>query len=73
MSVPDLKGPVRYPNVRVQLTGEDGNAFFILGKMIKAMRRAGVSDEEIRLFQKEATEGDYDHLLATCMSWVNAK
>lgn len=72
MSVPDLKGPVRYPNVRVQLTGEDGNAFFILGKMIKAMRRAGVSDEEIRLFQKEATEGDYDHLLATCMSWVNA-
>ena len=60
-------------NVKVQLTGTDGNAFAILGKVLGAMRRAGVSDEERSQFQNEATSGDYDHLLATCMNWVDVE
>jgi len=61
----------KYPDVNVVLVGEDGNAFFILGKVMKALRRADVSPEEISEFQKEATSGDYDHLLQTTMQWVN--
>ena len=31
-------------NVKVKLVGEDGNAFAILGKVIKALKRAGHAD-----------------------------
>ena len=62
---------VRYPNITVQLTGEDGNAYSILGRVRKEMRKSGVSDNEINKFLDEATQGNYDHLLRTCMKWVN--
>jgi uncharacterized protein DUF4314 len=61
----------RYPDIQVQLTGEDGNAFAILGRTAAALRRAGVPQEEIDAFFAEATSGDYDHLLATTMGWVD--
>jgi len=63
----------KYPDITVQLTGEDGNAFLILGKVRKALRRAGVPSEERDAFTTEATSGDYDHLLQTCMKWVNVE
>ena len=59
----------KYPKVRVKLIGEDGNAFAILGRCIEAARKAKVSPEEIKAFHAEATSGDYDHLLRTCMRW----
>ena len=62
--------PPKYPEVRVQLTGRDGNAFAILGAVNAALRHAGVSVEERKQFADEATSGDYDHLLATAMRWV---
>ena len=34
-------------DIKVKLIGEDGNAFFILGKVAKELGRAGVSDEEV--------------------------
>lgn len=61
---------VKYPEIEVDLVGQDGNAFVILGAVRRAMRRAGVSSEEIDSFDDEATSGDYDHLLSTCMEWV---
>lgn len=61
----------KYPNVEVQLTGEDGNAFFIMGRVSKALRKEGVAKDEIEAFQKEAMSGDYDNLLRTCMKYVN--
>ena len=63
-------GLIKYPQIHVQLVGEDGNAFAILGRVCKAMRKAGVSKAEIDQFQAEAMAGDYDALLATCMRWV---
>lgn len=61
---------VKYPEVSVKLIGEDGNAFAILGSVIREMRRAGVSDDEIKKFTDEATSGDYNDLLVTVMRWV---
>lgn len=66
----DPTGP-RYPEVQVRLSGEDGNAFAILGRTAAALRQAGVSQEEIDAFFAEATSGDYDHLLQTTMAWVD--
>lgn len=61
---------VKYPDVTVQLSGEDGNAFFIIARVTKALRRAGVPKDEIDLFAEEATAGDYDNVLQTVMRWV---
>jgi hypothetical protein len=66
----DEAGPL-YPDVRVKLTGEDGNAFFILGRCQTAARKAGLSKEEMDRFDQEARSGDYDTLLQTCMKWFD--
>jgi len=63
---------IKYPNVNVKLVGEDGNAFAILGRVRKALKRAKVPSEDIDVFTKEATSGDYNHLLCTVMETVNA-
>jgi hypothetical protein len=62
-----------YPDICVQLSGEDGNAFAILGRTAAALRRAGVPKEEIDAYFAEATSGDYDHLLQTTMAWVDCE
>jgi len=56
---------------KVKLVGEDGNAFAILGRVIKALKRAGYTEEEIKQYRKDATSGDYDHLLAVTLEWVD--
>lgn len=53
----------------IQLSGEDGNAFMILGKCRKQMKRMGASPMEIDAFNKQATSGDYDHLLTVVGEW----
>jgi predicted transglutaminase-like cysteine proteinase len=60
----------KYPEVNVSLVGEDGNAFAILGRVQKALRRAGVPKEELDAYVAEATSGDYNHLLRVTMNWV---
>lgn len=62
---------VKYPKIKVTLTGTDGNAFAVLGKVAGEMRRAKIDQAEIDAFLKEAKSGDYTHLLATCMDWVD--
>jgi len=61
----------KYPDVHVHLTGEDGNAFAILGAVRKAMRDEGIKKAEIEKFTTEAKSGDYDNLLQTAMKWVS--
>lgn len=60
----------KFPHIEVELVGHDGNAFAILGSVQRAMRRGGVSDADVKAFMDEATSGDYDHLLRTCMETV---
>lgn len=61
---------VKYPHITVRLTGTDGNAFAVLGTVKAKLAKGGVSKEEQDKFLEEATSGDYDHLLQTCMKWV---
>lgn len=63
----------KYPNVKVKLVGNDGNAFAILGNVRNAMRKHKVPAEDIKLFMEEAMSGDYDNLLATCVKWVDVR
>jgi len=64
---------MKYPNIEVELVGSDGNAFSIIAKVTKALRRGGVEKAVIDTFFAEATSGDYDNVLKTCMEWVDVR
>jgi len=61
---------IKFPDVHVAMVGQDGNAFAIIGRVIRALRQAGHGDQ-VDTFTDEATSGDYSHLLATVMDWVS--
>lgn len=57
-------------DIQVQLTGNDGNAYAIMGAVSKALRKAGATKEQIDQYMSESMSGDYNHLLVTAMDWV---
>lgn len=59
------------PRPQLQLVGIDGNAFNIVGKAAKAMKRARCSAEHIKAYQAEAMSGDYDHLIQVTMTFCD--
>jgi hypothetical protein len=61
----------KYPHITVKLTGNDSNAFMVLGLCQRAARTADLPKEEIDAFREEATAGDYNRLLQTAMRWFN--
>ena len=62
-----------FPQVKVKLVGEDGNAFAIMGRCTRAARKAGLSTQQIEEYMHEATSGDYNHLLTTTMKYFNCR
>ena len=66
-----MKGPITKPTVK--LIGEDGNAFFIMGSVKKALRQAGADREYIDKYLNAATSGDYDQLLVVSMGYVDVE
>lgn len=62
---------VKFPKVKVKLVGEDGNAFSILGRVTGAMRKGGVSKEDIEKYREEAMSGDYNNLLYVTAQYVS--
>ena len=58
---------------RVQLTGGDGNAFYVLGLCRRAALAAGWSIEQWQRVRDEMTAGDYDHLLAMAQTYFDVE
>lgn len=67
-----MKTP-KFPDVHVKLVGEDGNAYAIIGRVGVALREAGATKEQLEEFRTQATSGDYDNLLRTCLEWVECE
>lgn len=62
----------KYPQVQVQMVGRDGNAFSMIGRVMKALKEEGIPREERTKFMDEATSSeDYDALLVKIMEWVD--
>lgn len=57
---------------KVKLIACDGNAFFIMGTVRKALLKAGL-EEEAKEFVKKATSGDYDNLLRVVIEYVDVE
>jgi hypothetical protein len=53
--------------VDLQLEGQDGNAFAIMGAFTRQAQREGWDKAEIDEVIEEAMSGDYNHLLQTFM------
>ena len=66
-----MKAPPSKPTVK--LIGQDGNAFAIMANVKQALKRAGADKEYIDEYLKEATSGDYNHLLTVSMNYVDVE
>jgi len=60
-------------DVKVKLSGNDGNAFSVMGAVKDSLKKAGASKEEIDQYLKESMSGDYDNLIRVAMDWVMVK
>jgi hypothetical protein len=70
---PTMTGP-RHPEVCVPLVGQDGNIFSIIGRVIQALKRAGVEQAERDKFWREVSASkSYDAALAVVMRWVEVE
>lgn len=59
--------------ITVQLTGQDGNIFAIMGRVQKAMKRAGF-DKEAKALAKEVTScPDYSAALDVIADYVEVE
>jgi len=61
--------PITKPTVK--LIDQDGNAFAIMENIKRALKRTGADKEYIDEYLKEATSGDYNHLLTVSMKYVH--
>jgi glycine cleavage system regulatory protein len=61
----------KYPNIEVELSGQDGNGFFIVARVTSALKQAHVPIEEVNAYVNEAMSDDYNHLIQTTMDMVS--
>lgn len=63
---------IKYPDIRVRLSGTDGNVYAILGLVENAMRQADVAEAEREAFRNAAFDCDsYDAVLQLIVQTVN--
>ena len=56
---------------KVQLTGEDGNAFFIIARCGAALKKAGQEDKAKEFTDKAFNAGSYDEVLRLAMTYCD--
>ena len=55
----------KYKKQVIDLTGPDGNAFFLLGTAMKLCKQIGISSERTEEILDELKSSDYEHLIKT--------
>ena len=62
----------KYPDVFVQLSGEDGNMGSIIGRARREARRCGISNDELNTFAEEVmNSSSYNEALQTVIRWFD--
>lgn len=57
--------------MKYDLVGIDGNAFCIMGYVMKAMKECKFSKTDRDAYYKDATSSNYDHLLYVSVEMIN--
>lgn len=53
-----------------ELIGQDGNVFFIIGRVVKTLRRAGLNEQADEFNAKYPDCQSYDEVLRLAMDYV---
>jgi len=61
------------PKPKVQLVGQNGNVFNLLGICTKALKRADQDEEAGKLQSRVLSSGSYDEALAIMLEYVDAE
>lgn len=56
---------------KVKLTGRDGNAYSIMARVVRALRKAGVPGVTIEEYKTRSKAGNYDNLIAVVMDYAD--
>ena len=56
-----------------QLSGEDGNVFSVIGRVSKALKRAGQPDKAKEFSGKALSAGSYDEVRRLCFDYVEVE
>ena len=56
---------------KVQLTGNDGNAFIVMGLCAKAAKKAGWDKDKVDRVLEEMQDGDYNNLIHTATKYFD--
>jgi len=54
---------------KVPLVGEDGNAYSIMGRIARGLKKVGCTKEIIDEYIKKSKSGDYDNLLRVALEY----
>lgn len=60
---------VRFPEIKVKLTGRSDHIFNIIGVMEHAMRIKGINEDDVAAFRAEASAAPAK-LIEVCQRWV---
>lgn len=61
---------VKFPGVKVHLTGVDGNVFAIIGEVSRALKKAGHVDAAKEFSAAAMSCSSYDEVLVLCIETV---
>ena len=64
---------VTYPDITVQLTGQDGNVFNLIGIVQAAVRRVHGDDAAKEVYRKATSCSSYNEVLIYLMKTVNVE
>jgi hypothetical protein len=66
-----MSGDVKFPDVQVKLTGQDGNIFSVIGTVTRALERAGHADAVAEFIAQVTASDSYHAALSVAMRTVN--
>ena len=64
---------VKHPDISVQLVGQNGNVFNLMGIVIRALRNNGSGDEVDDFISEVTSSKSYHEALAVMMQWVDVR
>ncbi len=67
-----LNKEVKYPNIVIDLSNQDGNALALIGTCTLALKRNGLRDQ-VKPFVLEATSSDYAQVFDTIFAWFSVE
>ena len=62
---------IKHPDISVQLTGQDGNVFNLMGIVARALRSNGFWGEVDDFISEVTSSKSYHEALAVMMQWVD--